>query len=322
MERFESLTGLRAVAAAWVVALHYFPGFPIAEKGYLGVALFFVLSGFVMSHTYGARQISYMQYLWRRFTRLWPLHAMVLLALALAMSMGKMQPRPEHSVENFVLSILMVHAWGFASELSWNYPSWSVSAEWAAYIAFPLVWALAGRWPVLMASLACMTWFVVASGGTREDVRWAPLQVACQFSIGCCTYAMYSRRLGEHLPWSLILPIFLLVIFVSLLTDIADPWILSIFPALILGLAYRRSSVLYRFLGSRCVLYLGEASYTIYLLHLPVYFAFRDYGIIFCIFMTLASASLVHTFVDSPLRMILRDLWSDRSVTARHRPVP
>ena len=35
----------------------------------------------------------------------------------------------------FVSNGLLVHAWGVLDELTWNYPSWSISAEWAAYLS-------------------------------------------------------------------------------------------------------------------------------------------------------------------------------------------
>ena len=35
-----------------------------------------------------------------------------------------------------------MHAWGFSDRWAWNYPSWSISAEWAGYLAFPFLWAL------------------------------------------------------------------------------------------------------------------------------------------------------------------------------------
>ena len=41
-------------------------------------------------------------------------------------------------------NLLLVHAWGFSSQLSFNYVSWSISAEWFVYLLFPLIaWAAA-----------------------------------------------------------------------------------------------------------------------------------------------------------------------------------
>lgn len=77
-----SLTGLRFFAASMVVLLHAAQRFdPISGMthvvgfGYIGVSFFFMLSGFILAWT--AREVdSPMQFYWRRFARVWPLHAL------------------------------------------------------------------------------------------------------------------------------------------------------------------------------------------------------------------------------------------------------
>ena len=99
-----SLTPLRGIAALLVVLFHYqafsimhgFPGLldqlnsQFITKGYLWVDFFFILSGFVISHVYGEklknRSSSIVKnYLWARFSRLYPLHVFVMLLLAIQM---------------------------------------------------------------------------------------------------------------------------------------------------------------------------------------------------------------------------------------------
>src|SRR3546814_14984278 len=87
------LTGLRAVAALMVLSMHLDQIYgnvlarylaPI-DQGYLGVDVFFVLSGFILSHVYAA-EISartYGVFLWRRFARLYPIHLATLAGLIL-----------------------------------------------------------------------------------------------------------------------------------------------------------------------------------------------------------------------------------------------
>ena len=90
-----ALTGLRGIAAWWVVFYHarlslteWMPeaGTAIAASGYLAVDLFFMLSGFVMWLNYGERlrregAAGAPAFWWRRFARIWPLHAAVLGAM-------------------------------------------------------------------------------------------------------------------------------------------------------------------------------------------------------------------------------------------------
>src|SRR5512133_1613254 len=92
---FRALTGLRIVAAAWVVLFHFhFTGLdgvaaavdvfgPLVTAGALGVDLFFVLSGFVIAHTYLDRLGPALQvaptarFVWARACRIWPAYAVV-----------------------------------------------------------------------------------------------------------------------------------------------------------------------------------------------------------------------------------------------------
>jgi peptidoglycan/LPS O-acetylase OafA/YrhL len=100
--QLQSLTSLRGLAALWVVFYHYsaiyFPRLDIGDysnliaKGYLAVDLFFMLSGFVMTHVY-YRAFSesitqnYRNFLVARVARLYPLHLLVLfLFLATALT--------------------------------------------------------------------------------------------------------------------------------------------------------------------------------------------------------------------------------------------
>jgi peptidoglycan/LPS O-acetylase OafA/YrhL len=93
-EPLPSLTPLRGIAALWVVVFHYCWHLPALHvdrytgavyKGYLAVDLFFMLSGFVISHVYRrvfARQLTgqgYLDFLKARVARIYPLHLTVLL---------------------------------------------------------------------------------------------------------------------------------------------------------------------------------------------------------------------------------------------------
>ena len=82
------LTSLRFLAAMWVVIYAFWPdlglGFVpnLVAKGYLGVELFFVLSGFILCHVYlqafGEKRAHYGGFLWARLARVYPLHLVTL----------------------------------------------------------------------------------------------------------------------------------------------------------------------------------------------------------------------------------------------------
>ena len=94
MQRFTALDGLRAIAAYWVLFFHleiFIAGVTtksvsqIFAKGYLGVDIFFVLSGFVLAHVYAERadssDLNYGRFLWARLARIYPLHLITFIAL-------------------------------------------------------------------------------------------------------------------------------------------------------------------------------------------------------------------------------------------------
>lgn len=93
------LTGIRIIAALWVVLFHFAPTltrivpetgalFYFAQDGYLAVDLFFVLSGFVIAYQYfdavRDKRLPYRSFLWRRLARIYPAHLLVLLMLVVA----------------------------------------------------------------------------------------------------------------------------------------------------------------------------------------------------------------------------------------------
>src|ERR1051325_8120140 len=88
------LTALRFFAAYWVVLYHYWPKLAtswampaVLQKGYLGVELFFTLSGFILCHVYlssvGDGRFKYGSFLWARLARVYPLHLATLAGMGL-----------------------------------------------------------------------------------------------------------------------------------------------------------------------------------------------------------------------------------------------
>jgi peptidoglycan/LPS O-acetylase OafA/YrhL len=146
-------TALRAAAALWVALFHFSPHFGgaidlrLISKGYLAVDLFFILSGAVMFHVYSSSLISsgtgnkfsWRSYMGRRFARLYPVHfvtmifAVIILYGGPALGFGGY---PKYSLPFAILiNGFALQSLGFMG-LSLNYPSWSISAEFCAYIAF------------------------------------------------------------------------------------------------------------------------------------------------------------------------------------------
>jgi peptidoglycan/LPS O-acetylase OafA/YrhL len=153
-ERLDAMTGVRALAAWAVVVLHWsvdvgkvFPWWPsihhVTDQGELGVDLFFMLSGFILVHNYHLNFArfswdEYWRFLWLRFARVYPAYLAALLAMislvVAAMLAGTKYRQTSYSLEILPWEFLMLHAWRPGEFIGgWNYPDWSVSAEWFAY---------------------------------------------------------------------------------------------------------------------------------------------------------------------------------------------
>ena len=131
----KSLTALRGIAAAGVLAFHI--GAPI--PGYLCVDLFFMLSGFVLMHAYSehfARSVSGAadrRFLRARLARIYPVHILTILLL-----LPLFGSDPSFSLGALIHNLLLTQG-PWLSEASWNYGAWSISAEWHAYLIFPFL---------------------------------------------------------------------------------------------------------------------------------------------------------------------------------------
>ncbi|RZJ95859.1 MAG: acyltransferase, partial [Brevundimonas sp.] len=219
-----SLTALRFMAAAWVAVYAFWPDLSgagasgqispgLAAKGYLGVELFFVLSGFILSHVYlaaaGEKRFSYKGFLWARIARVYPLHLFTLTAVGVlgvaATAAGMAIDANILSWSSLPANLLMVHAWGFAPTAGWNHPSWSISAEWFAYLTFPafafVAWRLRARpWAAVAAAvvfLGALYWIFPRLAGfalTEATIRWGALRIVPCFALGCALYLVYRAR--------------------------------------------------------------------------------------------------------------------------------
>ena len=291
------LTGLRGLAALWVVLYHYchlyLPALDAAwlgglmSRGYLAVDLFFLLSGFVLAHVYSDAAerkgaAFFRSFMRARVARVYPLHLFVLalfVAMAFAvrgihyLQQGHYYPLPltgARSLEALVANILMLQGVR-ASELSWNYPAWSISVEFAAYLMFPLVIGLLSRASgrsLLVATLAALAaiWaFAYAVGGDMNqwDGLTALWRCLPQFFLGCICYRVYRQGLIDARAWGgLVFAATLLMLYF----DYRDVIVVTFFPLIILCAASARG-VSGRILNARPVVLLGEISFSVYLVH-------------------------------------------------------
>lgn len=285
---------LRLVASLGVVAYHYldylspaiWPGSILAEvlPFRLWVDLFFVLSGFVIAHVYAAQigqGFRYRNFLKKRVARLFPLHVVTLLFYVLV-GISTLFGVKADSASRFdwsclIPNLLLFHATGICKAVSFNTPSWSISAEMGMYILFPL-FALAGRaWraiPLLVGVVAVIValewlstlpnqqyWLFRASQG-------GVLRAFPSFMLGVVLF--YNRDLLARIPLPLPLAMASLTAFIVLAFSQTPYFLLFLLVyltviAVIATDVQGKAGAIVARLGKG-----GQLTYSIYLLHLPV----------------------------------------------------
>ena len=223
------LTGVRFVAAFWVLLYHYQGALATAgllvpvlhevlRVGRLGVDLFFALSGFILTHTYLTRMgpnVTWPKsrhFLWLRLARIYPVHFVMLNVAGLAVlaqqkfGSSTAGSRDWLNVTDYLKQVLLIHEWGPNPQRGWNFPAWSLSMEWLAYLLFPfLVLALfrfhqklptrviALLWCVVLVPLL---WYGIAYYGDPYYISdWgSTIRILTEFTAGGLTYLIVLRH--------------------------------------------------------------------------------------------------------------------------------
>lgn len=281
--------------------------FPLYTKGWLAVDLFFTISGFIFYWLYSKSvsegEISAGKFALLRFSRLYPLHFATLLIVAasqiwLMSARGSNFVYPNNDVKHFLLNLFFASSWGMENSSSFNGPTWSVSVEVLLYALFFVCCRL---FPIRASVLVIisMTGFTIVWDYFPPVGRGIGL-----FFMGGCVFLAHqaiieSRRAADITKWAgyLMLATWVATIATlygfdqSLLSLRSAPlywhidtpaqrglpalhsaWpILVLFPITILSLSLfdsRRGS-----LGKR-VSFLGDISYSSYLIHFPLQLLF------------------------------------------------
>jgi len=130
IKKFETIESLRGMAAIVVAVFHFSSNW----GGYLAVDFFFVLSGFILSHSYLYKHssISFVEFISHRISRLYPLHFFTLFTFIITFFFIT-KTLPQYGDGNFftfIQNLMLVQNIGFNPRgITYNYPSWSVSVE-------------------------------------------------------------------------------------------------------------------------------------------------------------------------------------------------
>ena len=350
------LTSLRFLAALWVFGFHLYrwhgaeaPAFfdRLLNAGTVGMAFFFVLSGFILARaSEGADPLGgYRAYAARRVARIYPLYLTVMvlswLLLGFAGDLGESPVRS--AAMHGAADLTLTNAWFPQMFLNWHFRggTWSLSVEAFFYALFPLIFFHARG---------------MSDRALVQGVRWAvgllvffsvvgkyaqPVDQAMQFAT---FYAMPIFRLPEFVAGvfagvlagreSYQVPsgrkaalaafggIAFLLLFAKAVPKVALG--LAAVPCLIIVFSYFARSEegpVVRFFSHPVFVFLGEASFALYLVQLitvPLLTEHaaqmdRNVAVALCVVVTVVAACLLHVLVERPVRPLVSRWLSPKS---------
>lgn len=297
LRAIRSHTGLRGVAALLVIAYHlqYEAGHLAIEdattffrRSYLMVDLFFVLSGFIIAYKYEenstvtmtARQVK--AFLIKRFDRIYPLHFFVLLAmvgfkvlLTIVYTSNNLAVPVDWSGQSTVMlaaQFLLVNVWmPYAN--GWNIPSWSISAEFVAYLVFPaMVWSSV-KYPRIaygVMTVALLSFYLFVSRQGSLDITGGVGAVARCLSGFFAGFIIHANRKAFDRMSTRALSVLQIGsvawIMISLTAPIADRFAVPAFIILV-GSTWPDRGIIAKALSTKITDWLGERSYAVYISH-------------------------------------------------------
>lgn len=287
-----SLNSARFFASFYVLIfhIHYFSGLRvnvyihnIIASGYLAVDFFFVLSGFIIAYNYfeifNEDFKSYKMFIVKRLARIYPVHLITtlfaLVLLLIIKAFGEEFYQDSTNFRDLIYKIFLIDAWIGSDQLTYNQPSWSISAEFFVYCLFPgflYVTIFLGKIRSLLisCSLFLFAFYLFFMNGTiltLYDSYTTLPRVSLEFFIGVSLFHFYKQYSyqGNKLTASLVIAT-LMLLSLALGSKFNFLFILCS-TALIYCLAEMNRSYEPQYLGGKLIYYLGKASYSLYMIH-------------------------------------------------------
>lgn len=282
---------------------------------------------YAYAHRIVGHNVSFRDFLVRRLSKLYPLHFILLCAVALLQLARLAADQSSFVYANsdafhFLLNVLLIQTGLFDLGYSFNGPSWVISLLIYMYILLFLVLTkLRSNRYFVFACLVLLGLISIKSGWPNIHIA----RVVVGFMTGCLTYGVYcklaAKTKSRHLSWWIAA-----VLISGIVLDVKSNYStfivygeslpLLLWPAVILTVL--NVPLLYQALSIRPLIYLGKMSYSIFLVHFPIqliiFTTVEHAGLdirssyVFAIYVvsTLLISSLSHKYLELPLQTIFR----------------
>lgn len=336
--KISQITFTRFLAAMAIVISHFNKDLFLYNIDYIsniflranvGVSYFFILSGFIMIVAYHKKdRIGYFDYYKNRFARIYPLYVLGLLLYLVTRYYN-------FSIYKGFLYLFGLQSWVPGEAMILNFPGWSISVEFLFYLIFPLlynyfyskgnksIWIVTiSIWiitQVFCNLYADSSYYQGPHAESHELLYYFPLMHINEFLVGNLAGLYFVRNSGQKnydIPVIIIFAAILIsLIFVPLFYHNGLMAILFI-PLIIL--ISRNNGMLTKLFSLKPLEYLGEASYAVYITHIPILYILReilkeyylDINTIFGIYIIvlIMTSILFYQFIEKPLRDYLKKL--------------
>ena len=306
----KALTGLRGIAAFYVMIYHYMKGYFISYyengqnffvgllkniviQGYLAVDLFFMLSAFVLCLRYNdtfqnkIQTQDYKNFMRKRFNRIYPVYFISIIAIIIIFR--------EFKVYHFIIESLFLQAYTDVMFDNHNVSTWSLSIEWTIYLIFPFLIYIFRKMGIIIHILCVLLaliilYFIQYLPKPVIDLRHFVLKFresneTLNVHLGILAlmrgmiayyfgYLVYNYHKYIQSKILFVLSIFSLALI--LIFDLND--VLFFIPAIIFFASLIKENLVSKILKYKPIHYLGEISYSLYLFHFIILNAMREYS--------------------------------------------
>jgi peptidoglycan/LPS O-acetylase OafA/YrhL len=356
------LTGLRFALALWVMLHHltgrrmllehWASGLPAAAQsivrgGYLAVQTFFLLSGFVLAQSYAStkwNRQTLSRFAVARFARIYPAYLLSLVLIAwfaieFVLKSGRTAAQKLTVLADYAL---LLQGWTGSLAVGWNTPAWSLSCEFFFYLCFPLVflWLRRGSLVRTLAALCASFAIPIMLAHAGVPNQWKPIHHLSDFVAGIAAARIYRaiaksvdapKWLGSSIYISALAAGAAFIVYPHVLDGTLANLNTVLRPlnvALVIGMAFGGGAIA-RALSTKTAEYLGKASYSMYILHIPLLWWFSRYttfrygstpptwiGVLY-IALVIAVSIAAFEYVETPANQRIRDWAASRNRNPR-----